>query len=69
MVRDSESEVLVKKERLIGMGAWFLCLAIASGVSCRQGEPTGDPKTPANSPLPKLDRKDLDPSSSPGDAG
>ncbi len=33
--------------------------------ACRQDEPAGDPKTPANSPLPNLDKKDEDPKSGP----
>ena len=33
-------------------------------MACR-GEPTGDPKTPANSPIPEVDRKDPDTAKSP----
>jgi hypothetical protein len=47
--------------------------ALASGslaiVACRGDGPVGDPKTPANSPLPSMDRKDPDPTPTLGDAG
>lgn len=42
---------------LLGVGA----LAAA----CRTGEPGDDPQTPANAPLPRIDRKDPDPSPGP----
>lgn len=32
-------------------------------IACRQGDPGLDPKTPPNSPLPKLDRPDDSPES------
>jgi|GEM_PF-5968725 len=42
-----------------------LAAAVVLGaIACREGVPTGDPKTPANSPIPDIDKKD-DPSSSP----
>jgi len=49
-------------------------LAVVAGVAfvaiaCRQGEPSSDPKTPANSPLPKLPTKDPEPGGSAFDAG
>jgi hypothetical protein len=34
-------------------------LAIGLGdLACRQGDPVIDPKTPANSPVPKIERPD-----------
>ncbi len=58
-------------------GAWIaIFFAVATAVfvvACRQEDPMGDPKTPANSPLPKLEPKEPDtkPSRLPslGDAG
>ena len=41
----------------------FVLGALASAVfvtACRQEEPTGDPKTPANSPIPKIERPEED---------
>ncbi|MBX3232785.1 MAG: hypothetical protein KIT84_43690 [Labilithrix sp.] len=38
---------------------------LALGFACRQEEPAGDPKTPANSPLPNIDKKDDDPKPAP----
>lgn len=43
----------------IGLGAFFAATIAVS--ACRQDEPAGDPKTPANSPLPKIDKNDDDP--------
>lgn len=48
----------------------FVIIAMA----CRTGEPSSDPKTPANSPIPKVERTDDDPKEPPkpglfGDAG
>lgn len=37
-------------------------LAVAA---CRQDEPASDPKTPANSPIPRLERRDDDPKPGP----
>lgn len=38
--------------------AVLLLLTVAIAVACRQREPSGDPKTPPNSPLPKIERPD-----------
>jgi len=43
------------KRFLFGM----IAVTIAA-IACRRGEPTGDPKTPPNSPLPKVERTDDD---------
>ena len=49
---------------LIRLGAGLLVVALAA-IACRQGDPSIDPKTPANSPVPtKLDRPE-DPTPSP----
>jgi hypothetical protein len=43
------------------MRAFALTIAlVAVAIACRHGEPSGDPKTPANSPIPKLPSKDPD---------
>lgn len=49
------------KTATMRLAAWLLTLAMAA-IACQA--PTGDPKSPPNSPLPSLDRKD-DPSTSP----
>ena len=44
----------------------FGMVAVAlAAVACRQGQPTEDPKTPPNSPLPDIDRAEDDPNTSP----
>ena len=43
--------------------AAFVLGALASAAfvtACRQDEPAGDPKTPANSPLPKIEKPEED---------
>ena len=55
-------------------GALALTGGALSFVACHQDEPAGDPKTPANSPIPEIDKKDNDPKPGPklpsiGDAG
>ena len=37
-----------------------LLLAAFAGNACRTGEPSSEPKTPANAPLPPFDRKEPD---------
>jgi hypothetical protein len=49
------------KTATVRLAVWLITLAIAA-IACRQ--PTGDPQTPPNSPLPKMDQKD-EPASSP----
>jgi hypothetical protein len=57
--------------------ALFLAFAFGGALAvgaCRQDEPAGDPKTPPNSPLPEIDKKDDGPKPRPklpslGDAG
>jgi hypothetical protein len=48
---------------------WILSFAAVLGigaiVACREGAPSGDPKTPANSPIPEIDRKEPDPTRAP----
>jgi hypothetical protein len=46
---------------ILGGGA----IAFTCAIACRDDVPTGDPKTPANSPLPKIERKESDPKSPP----
>lgn len=46
-----------------------LLLLVACAFACRTGEPSSDPKTPANSPIPKLEPKDPDSKPIFGDAG
>ena len=63
----------MNKRRIVG-GAVFVSVLVAMGVACRQGVPSDDPKTPANSPIPEIDRKDQDPKTAPtpdvvGDGG
>jgi len=62
----------MNQRRIFG-GGLALILLVTVAVACRRGEPTGDPKTPPNSPLPEIDRKDEDPKAPPplrvGDAG
>lgn len=43
----------------------FFALATAVTIACRQDEPAGDPKTPANSPIPEPEKHDDDPKSGP----
>jgi hypothetical protein len=47
-------------KRTTGKAGVAACLAalVVLGFACREGEPTGEPKTPPNSPLPKIERKD-----------
>jgi hypothetical protein len=47
---------------LLGASAGGAALAMSA---CRQEEPAGDPKTPPNSPLPEIDKKDNDPKTGP----
>ncbi|MBX3201466.1 MAG: hypothetical protein KF894_25240 [Labilithrix sp.] len=60
------------KRRIFGMAACITALVLLA-IACRQGEPTGDPKTPANSPIPEIDRTEEEPKAPPtpdlGDAG
>ena len=64
------------KRRWFGVGA-LLGALVVTGIACRQQGPTGDPKTPPNSPIPDIDRQDDDTKASPapvpvpgaGDAG
>lgn len=49
------------KTATVRLAVWLTTLAIAA-IACRQ--PSGDPKTPPNSPLPTIDRKD-EPTTSP----
>lgn len=57
------------------MAGALLGALVVTGIACRQEGPTEDPKTPPNSPIPDIDRKDEDPKASPapapgvGDAG
>jgi hypothetical protein len=41
-----------------GLGLLIALFVLA--IACRHGEPSGDPKTPPNSPIPKLPSKDPD---------
>lgn len=43
---------------------FFVVVAALAG-ACRTGEPGEDPQTPANAPVPRIDRKDPDPSPGP----
>ncbi|MFO0737801.1 MAG: hypothetical protein U0270_18060 [Labilithrix sp.] len=57
---------------VIVLGTLAATAALVS--ACRQEEPVGDPKTPVNSPIPKIDKNEDDPKSAPklpslGDAG
>ena len=45
-------------DRRLLLVALLGALATAGGIACRQDEPAGDPKTPANSPIPEIDKKD-----------
>ncbi|MBX3204787.1 MAG: hypothetical protein KF764_06945 [Labilithrix sp.] len=60
------------KRRISGVAA-FITALLLSAIACRQGEPTGDPRTPVNSPIPEIDRKEEEPKAPPtpsiGDAG
>jgi len=52
----------------------MMALSAMSLSACRQGDPTGEPKTPPNLPFPQVDKKEPDPKSAPtlpgpGDAG
>jgi hypothetical protein len=40
-------------------------LAVGTVMACREGGPAGDPKTPANSPIPKIERKEPEPAPAP----
>lgn len=52
------------RSTLIRFLAWMAVIAIAA-LACRQGDPSIEPRTPPNSPIPtKLDRPD-DPPASP----
>lgn len=51
----------MRKTATVRLGFGMLALALAA-IACR--EPSGDPKTPPNSPLPSIDGKD-EPSTSP----
>lgn len=45
--------------KLIALG---IALGIAVvAVQCREGSPTGDPKTPPNTPIPDIDQRERDP--------
>ncbi|HVH44128.1 MAG TPA: hypothetical protein VM925_17375 [Labilithrix sp.] len=61
----------MNKRGIIGWATFFMFVFFV--IACRQGEPTGDPKTPSNRPLPEIDRTEKDPKASPtpfvGDAG
>lgn len=72
------------KRRIIGVGprvrmgikaGALVGALVVTGIACRQKGPTEDPRTPPNSPIPEIDRKDEDPKASPapipgaGDAG
>jgi hypothetical protein len=54
---------------LIRFGAGLVVVALAA-IACRQGDPSIEPKTPPNSPVPtKLDRPDDSPkATTPGSA-
>ena len=43
----------------------YTWIVIASAIACRENVPSGDPKTPANSPIPNIDRKESDPKGPP----
>jgi hypothetical protein len=45
--------------RAFGVAALLAIAALA--FHCREGAPTGDPKTPPNSPLPEIDQRERDP--------
>lgn len=55
---------------LVALGGAAATISVSA---CRQDEPAGDPKTPANSPIPKIDRDEEEPKPAPklplGDAG
>jgi hypothetical protein len=52
------------RSSLIRFGAGLVAVVLAA-IACRQGDPSIEPKTPPNSPVPtKLDRPD-DPPASP----
>jgi hypothetical protein len=40
-----------------GLGVGLVAITLTA-LSCRQGDPVIDPKTPPNSPLPKIERPD-----------
>ena len=50
----------------IGIGLLALTLL---AVACREGEPVIDPKTPANSPIPKIERSEDPPVNKPAKDG
>ena len=44
----------------------FGAVAVAlAAIACRQGQPSEDPKTPPNSPLPDIDRPEEEPNKGP----
>ncbi|MBS2011305.1 MAG: hypothetical protein JST00_00220 [Deltaproteobacteria bacterium] len=45
------------KSATVRLALWLAAVAIAA-VACRQQQPSGDPKMPANSPIPTIDRKE-----------
>jgi hypothetical protein len=58
----------------LSVGILLSSIFVLVAIACRTGEPSSDPKTPANSPLPKVERTDDDPKEPPkppllGDAG
>lgn len=45
-----------------------LAVLLGAGVAaaaCRTGEPGEDPQTPANAPIPRIERRDPEPSAGP----
>ena len=63
--QEAPSEVDLRSAySLIGAAACVTALVVTA-IACRQGEPMGDPKTPVNSPIPNIDRKEPDPRTEP----
>jgi hypothetical protein len=56
------ANILAAVAALMMLAMIVAALALAA---CRQTDPTIDPKTPANSPFPELDRREPDPKSGP----
>jgi hypothetical protein len=63
---DTEHRGTKAKRRGVVTRFFFGMLAVAmAAIACRQGQPTEDPKTPPNSPLPDIDRPEEEPSPGP----
>ena len=56
--------------RVAVVGASVLVAApVVLVVACRLGQPTGDPRTPPNSPIPVIDSTEKEPKTAPAPSG